>query len=106
MQPPAALLGRMVTIRMHLDETPAENGALRVIPGSHRRGILSSVEVAEWDKGGSVNCECGRGDVILMSPLLLHSSRRSQVPRRRRVIHLEYARRDDLDEALEWYEAA
>jgi len=32
----------MVTLRLHLDETPAENGALRVVPGSHGLGVLSA----------------------------------------------------------------
>ena len=33
-QPPLSLLQNMITLRFHLDDTPASNGALQVIPGS------------------------------------------------------------------------
>lgn len=38
-QPPAALLEQNLTIRIHLDDTDESNGALRVIPGTHRQGV-------------------------------------------------------------------
>ncbi len=103
-QPPVSLLENMVTIRLHLDETPATNGALLVIPESHRSGRMDSEALYDYDKVGAVTCECGPGDVLLMSPLILHSSRRSESPARRRVIHFEYARNEDLDVSLSWFE--
>lgn len=103
-QPPLALLANMITIRLHLDETPIDNGALRVVPGSHRLGKVPSATVKEHLSGDRVTCECGPGDVLLMSPLILHSSRRSVSPKRRRVVHFEYARQDDLDPLLQWFE--
>ena len=103
-QPPAELLAQMVTIRLHLDDTPEANGALRVIPGSHQRGKLSAEAVMQIDKGLAVTCECHAGDVLLMSPLIVHSSRRSIQPMRRRVIHFEYAREKALDSRLRWLE--
>ncbi len=103
-QPPVSLLENMVTVRIHLDETPASNGALRVIPGSHRKGKLSAESVVDQDKGMAVTCECHAGDVLLMSPLILHSSRRSELPSQRRILHFEYARKDDLDALLDWFE--
>lgn len=103
-QPPIPLLQRMVTLRVHLDPTPESNGALRVVPGSHRHGRLSSEEVAAYHKENVLVCECAPGDVLLMSPLLLHSSQRSAEPVRRRVIHIEYAREADLDPRLQWHE--
>ncbi len=103
-QPPISLLQNMVTIRLHLDDTPASNGALRVIPGSHRRGRISAAALTEYEKVDEVVCECMSGDALLMSPLLLHSSRRSVAPERRRVIHFEYARSIDLDPGLQWFE--
>ena len=103
-QPPISLLQNMVTIRLHLDDTPASNGALRVIPGSHRRGRISAAALAEYEKVDEVVCECMSGDALLMSPLLLHSSRRSVAPERRRVIYFEYARSIDLDPGLQWFE--
>lgn len=37
-QPPAGVLEKMLTIRLHLDACDAQSGALRVAPGSHRLG--------------------------------------------------------------------
>ncbi|MFT5109100.1 MAG: hypothetical protein ACI8XO_003805, partial [Verrucomicrobiales bacterium] len=90
-QPPIGLLENMVTVRLHLDDTPTTNGALRVIPGSHLAGRLSQQDVADGTAGNEVVCACGAGDVLLMKPLILHASCRSISPSRRRVIHFEYA---------------
>ncbi|WAC21828.1 phytanoyl-CoA dioxygenase family protein [Luteolibacter sp. SL250] len=103
-QPPVALLRNMVTIRIHLDDTPADNGALAVVPGSHLHGRIPAYEVATYVRH-PVICECQSGDILLMSPLILHSSKRAVTPRRRRIIHFEYAREGDLAENLEWLES-
>ncbi len=103
-QAPISLLEKMITIRLHLDDTPASNGALRVIPRSHMDGKISSNALPTYDKDQAVICECMAGDALLMSPLLLHASQRSIEPERRRVIHFEYARETDLDPRLKWLE--
>jgi ectoine hydroxylase-related dioxygenase (phytanoyl-CoA dioxygenase family) len=91
-QPPATVLERMVAIRVHLDECGAENGALRVIPGSHRPGRLSDSQIVEWrERVPAVLCEVPRGGVLMMHPLLLHASSAAASPSHRRVVHLEYA---------------
>ena len=105
-QPPLSLLRQMVTLRLHLDDTPESNGALRVVPGSHRSGLMSPGDRSELSGGIAVTCECDASDVLLMSPLILHSSQRSQVPRRRRILHFEYAREDSLHPDLGWYETS
>ncbi len=104
-QPSVALLERMVTLRIHLDETSAGNGALKVIPGSHRRGRISPDSIRDLVPGSEVVCECTAGDVLLMSPLILHASNRSRIPTRRRVIHVEYAPVEALAENLTWHES-
>lgn len=104
-QPPIRLLEQMLTVRIHLDPTDSDNGALRVIPGSHRQGRLSASSIAELTSAGSHICECQQGDVLLMSPLILHSSRRSATPSRRRIIHFEFAPTDALDARLAWHES-
>lgn len=104
-QPPLTLLENMVTLRFHLDDTPASNGALQVIPGSHRHGRISAEDTARYLGAGEVVCECHAGDVLVMSPLLLHASRRSAAPKRRRILHFEYARQEDLAPDLQWAEA-
>lgn len=104
-QPPTALLERMVTLRIHLDDTPASNGALRVVPGSSTFGKIPAQEIADKVQGRDYTCDCAAGDVLMMSPLILHTSRRSANPGRRRIIHIEYAPRDALDSRLAWHEA-
>ena len=103
---PLALLSSMATVRIHLDDTPAANGALRVIPGSHRLGKIPSerLDDALQIQNKEVTCECAAGDVLVMSPLILHASRRAVSPCRRRILHFEYARLDDLDARLRWFE--
>lgn len=103
-QAPEALLQKMVTIRIHLDETPASNGALRVIPQSHKKGKLESKSILSHVDDSEVICAGDPGDVLLMSPLILHASKRADSPGKRRIIHFEYAPRDALDERLSWYE--
>ena len=101
-QPPESLLERMVTVRVHLDDTPESNGALKVMPRSHLLGKVPSEKVRAF--GEEVICECKPGDVLLMKPLLFHASARSRKPAKRRVIHYEFAPRDVLDPSLNWYE--
>lgn len=104
-QPPLSVLEGMITVRIHLDETPAENGALCVLPESHRHGRIDPASIpSEVEKGGRYVCACGPGDVLLMSPLILHSSPRSKQPGRRRVLHFEYAVANSLHPSLRWRE--
>ncbi len=102
-QPPTSLLENMITLRIHLDPTPEENGALRVIPGSHLGGKSPS-PIAEDQEKSAITCACEAGDVLMMSPLILHASSRSTKAARRRILHFEYARDEDLDPALAWHE--
>ena len=105
-QPPIELLQQMLTVRLHLDAADESNGALRVLPGSHRLGRLSSERVQELrSQQSDFLCAVSAGDVLLMRPLLLHASSRSTSPRHRRVLHIEYAA-FTLPNELEWNEAA
>lgn len=104
-QPPVALLEQMITVRVHLDETSAGNGALKVIPGSHQLGKIPAESIRAQTEGSHVVCECEPGDVLLMSPLLLHASSRSVTPSRRRIVHIEYAPPQALEKGLTWHEA-
>jgi ectoine hydroxylase-related dioxygenase (phytanoyl-CoA dioxygenase family) len=91
-QPPAKILEKMISIRIHLDDCPQENGALRVIPGSHRSGRLPA-SLEDGSLGGKpvVVCALRSGGVLLMRPLLLHASSAAAAPAHRRVIHFDYA---------------
>lgn len=104
-QPPVILLEEMVTLRLHLDDTHAGNGALRVMPGSHLEGRLNARRIGEMRMHGKeVVCEAGPGDVLVMRPMLLHASSKAEVAGHRRVVHLEFARREVLAEGLRWHE--
>lgn len=103
-QPPMQLLEQMLTVRLHLDDTDSSNGALRVLSGTHRLGRLSAESIQSCRATHEeVLCEAKAGDVLLMRPLLLHASSRSSSPRRRRVLHIEFAG-FPLPEPLEWHE--
>jgi ectoine hydroxylase-related dioxygenase (phytanoyl-CoA dioxygenase family) len=105
-QPPVELLQSMVTIRLHLDDCDESNGALRVIPGSHRSGKLPAAKIAEIrSQKEEVICVVQSGDAVLMHPLLLHASSEAQSPLHRRVVHLEYATYP-LPAGLDWAESA
>lgn len=103
-QPPAYILEQMVALRIHLDDAPTENGALRVMPGTHRLGRLAASEITRLVlERGEETCATSRGEILLMKPLLLHASSAAVLPARRRVIHIEYAA-VALPEGLEWHE--
>lgn len=105
-QPPVELLEQMLTVRLHLDDADSTNGALRVLPGTHRLGRLNAEAIQSCrETREEVSCETKAGDALLMRPLLLHASSRSTSERRRRVLHIEFAG-FDLPAPLEWHEAA
>lgn len=91
-QPPAAVLEHMLSVRLHLDPCGEGNGPLRVIPGSHRWGRIAEGEIPSIREGTHEHvCVLGIGDVLLMRPLLLHASSASRVTDHRRVVHLDFA---------------
>ena len=104
-QPPRQILENMIALRLHLDDCGADNGPLRVVSGSHRDGKLSAAEiVGARERREPVTCEARCGDVLLLRPLLLHSSSPARRPGHRRVLHLEYAA-TELPGGLRWFES-
>jgi ectoine hydroxylase-related dioxygenase (phytanoyl-CoA dioxygenase family) len=101
-QPPLDILECNFTIRIHLDDTDENNGALRVIPKSHSKGIYRP-ETIDWGKEKEVICRVPKGGIMIMRPLLLHASSRTSNNQRRRVIHIEFSNRG-LPEPLQWSE--
>ena len=103
-QPPLSVLANMLTLRLHLDHTGESNGALRVLPGTHRLGRLDAHQIqACKQKQPPITCSVSRGGILAMRPLLLHSSLPSLNPTHRRVLHFEYAT-VDLPAGLHWFE--
>ncbi|HEY1710915.1 MAG TPA: phytanoyl-CoA dioxygenase family protein [Rhizomicrobium sp.] len=102
-QPPADVLGRMVTLRFHLDACSEDNGPLRVVPGSHAHGRLDRERQASLRAQVNEQSLCvAAGDVIAMRPLIMHASSAARSPHHRRIVHLEFAPRDLLPPGLAW----
>jgi len=101
-QPPLPILEDNFTIRIHLDDTTGENGALKIIPGSHLKGIYRP-ETINWERETENICKIKKGGIMLMKPLLLHSSGRTSNNNKRRVIHIEFSR-NQLADNLQWAE--
>ena len=101
---PAALLARMLTVRLHLDACEEWNGPVRLLPGTHLQGRLAPVAIDAFKASRPPTvATCPAGGLLLMHPLVLHASSPATRPGHRRVIHLEYAV-DDLPGGLEWHE--
>jgi ectoine hydroxylase-related dioxygenase (phytanoyl-CoA dioxygenase family) len=93
---PSWALSRVVALRVHLDASTAENGPLRVVPGSQRAGVLTDQDVHDYVTGHEQRtCLVPRGGILAMRPLLIHGSSKAQTGASRRVLHIEYA--DSLD---------
>ncbi len=90
-EPPVEVLAKLVALRVHLDDCPAVNGALAVVPGSHLRGKLRDAETLAIAPDEFTVCAAAAGDVLFMKPLIVHRSSPAAVPAHRRVLHVVYA---------------
>jgi hypothetical protein len=101
-QPPVSVLENVLAVRLHLDNCDERNGALRVVPGSHRLGRLNSDEaLREREARGEYLVSVPKGGAMIMRPLLLHASSKSSVCFPRRVLHFVYGPAA-LPEGLRW----
>ena len=91
-QPPLDILENIFTIRIHLDDTDENNGALKIIPGSHLKGTYRA-ETIDWTVEKEEVCKVKKGGIMIMRPLLLHASNRTTNNSKRRVIHIECSNR-------------
>lgn len=101
-QPPLEILENIFTIRIHLDDTGENNGALKVVPKSHAKGIYRP-ETIDWNVETENICSVEKGGLMIMKPLLLHGSNRTTNGKKRRVIHIEFSDKE-LPEELNWSE--
>jgi ectoine hydroxylase-related dioxygenase (phytanoyl-CoA dioxygenase family) len=100
-QPPLNVLENMITVRIHLDDTTSANGCLKIMPGSHKLGLLKDQKPERANKNHAVYCEVAAGGALVMRPHVLHASEKSSVVRPRRVLHFEYASYE-LPKAVAW----
>jgi len=85
-QPPTAFLENLIAARLQLDSNASETGPLEVVPGSHMLGRLASASVSQHAEH-RIKCVVPRGGVLVMRPLLIHSSGKPLSPSPRRVLH-------------------
>jgi ectoine hydroxylase-related dioxygenase (phytanoyl-CoA dioxygenase family) len=98
---PARALCRVVALRLHFDDSGSDNGPLRVIPGTHRLGVLSDAALDQVvQRTSPVDCLVTAGGIVAMRPLILHASSKAETARPRRILHLEYADSLDVDDGV------
>ena len=98
---PASALAQVVALRLHLDDSRADNGPLRVLPRTHTLGLLTESDIARLTtEVPAVDCTVPAGGVVAMRPLIVHASSKAESDLPRRVLHIEYARSLDLGDGL------
>ena len=94
---PTWALEQLVALRVSLDDSTATNGPLRVLPDTHRLGVLSDGQIQQRVRDtNAVDCVAASGSVVAMRPLTIHASSKSLDDHPRRILHIEYAARMDL----------
>jgi ectoine hydroxylase-related dioxygenase (phytanoyl-CoA dioxygenase family) len=101
--PPMEVNENCFSIRIHLDDTDENNGALKVLPGSHHKQFTNEEIKLIASNSVALSTDVNAGGVHLMKPLLLHASAKSKSQMARRVIHLEFSSME-LSEGLQWAE--
>jgi ectoine hydroxylase-related dioxygenase (phytanoyl-CoA dioxygenase family) len=99
---PETALRDVLALRIHLDDSSAENGPLRVLPATHLLGVLSDDAIESLiHKITPTECVARRGAILAMRPLLVHSSSKAHRDAPRRVLHIEYASSVKFEGGLE-----
>lgn len=102
-EPPFALIERMATLRIHLDDVDADNAPLLVAPGSHRCGRVPEGEIdAVVQRCGVMTCLAQGGDIWAYATPILHASRAAQRPGHRRVLQVDFSA-ETLPAGLQWH---
>ena len=88
-QPSVDILKKVIAIRLSLDASHKNNGPLRILAGTHAKGILDS-NAMDTEKARVVETvpEIDRGGLLCIRPLLLHASSKSITADQRRVFIL------------------
>lgn len=99
---PASALSKVLAIRVHLDDSNADNGQLRVLPCTHVKGILGDDAIERLVRDTpAFDCLVPKGGILAMSPLIVHASSKMRSQVSRRVVHIEYAACVHFDSGLE-----
>lgn len=99
---PANALCKVLALRVHLDDSDLANGPLRVLPGTHKSGVLTDDQIGVLARQiPASDCIVRRGGIVLMRPLAVHASSKSSSAIPRRVVHIEYTASLTLEKGLE-----
>ncbi|MEM9581772.1 MAG: phytanoyl-CoA dioxygenase family protein [Pseudomonadota bacterium] len=91
-EPPLSFLQQMLFVRVHLDPSTEDNGAMQIAVGSHRAGLVSASQAEQEAHLHPIEtCEAERGDVLILKMLILHASKPATVPSSRRAVRLDYS---------------
>jgi ectoine hydroxylase-related dioxygenase (phytanoyl-CoA dioxygenase family) len=101
-QPPLEILEDNFTVRIHLDDADKTDGALKVIDGSHLKGVYRTENI-DWEIEKETICDVKAGGVMIMRPLIFHASDRSTQNKQRKVIHIEFSK-TELPKEINWAE--
>src|SRR5580658_1623267 len=72
---PASALEQVLALRLHLDDSIAKNGPLRVLPATHTLGVLSDEALHTLSTQiSAVDCLVPRGGILAMRPLVVHAA--------------------------------
>lgn len=94
-EPPISILEKILFVRIHLDDSDEENGAMEIAKGSHVEGFVPSEQAKNIaEKYNSHICKAKRGDVLVLKMLTLHRSLVSQNSSLRRTLRIDFA--DDI----------
>jgi hypothetical protein len=91
------------TVWIAIDDSTTENGSMRVIPGSHKRGLLShaksprdrlvldlEVDRHHYDEATALDVVLQAGQFSMHDVYLIHGSRPNRSPRRRAGLAIRY----------------
>jgi hypothetical protein len=78
--------GQCCTMGIYLDDADENDGALRIVPGSHRSGL----DICEMARQPSVEMPMKAGDILVHDMMLAHSSEPLRQNPLRRVIYFEF----------------
>lgn len=95
------ILKNTIIVRIHLEDSNEQNGALRIFPGSHNKKLSHSEIELITQSSIPLNCEVAIAGIHIMKPLLLQASSKVTSQKHQRVLHLEFNTME-LPNGLEW----
>lgn len=97
-RPPLEIMQSIVSVRIHLSSCDVDDGPLKVAPSTHTRGYHDFLGKEEMNPQ-TILCE--KGDALIFSPLLFHSSSKNKSSSKRAILHLELSK-ENLPHNLQW----